>query len=122
MIGGKRLFALRGATQCANEEEDIIRQVSALYDELLTQNNLDERDIVSVIFSVTPDLDAKNPAAALRFSGRAADLALFALQEAAVRGGLDRTIRVLIHCYLPQAGRPRHIYRNGAESLRPDRK
>ncbi|MDR1107456.1 MAG: chorismate mutase [Spirochaetaceae bacterium] len=121
MTGEKRLFALRGATQCKNEEDDIILQVSLLYDALLTQNNLEERDIVSVIFSVTADIDAKNPAAALRVSGRAADLALFALQEASVRGGLERTIRLLIHGYLPEASRPRHIYRNGAEILRPDR-
>ncbi|MDR2759761.1 MAG: chorismate mutase [Spirochaetaceae bacterium] len=121
MTGEKRLFALRGATQCKNEEADIIRQVSTLYDELLLKNSLDEADIVSVVFSVTRDIDAKNPAAALRFSGRAADLALFALQEAAIQGGLERTIRVLIHCYLPQAIRPCHVYRNGAEILRPDR-
>jgi chorismate mutase len=122
MIGEKRLFALRGATQCKNEDEDIIRQVAALYDELLTKNHLEEADIVSVVFSVTGDINAKNPAAALRFSGRAADLALFALQEAEVQGGLERTIRVLIHCYLPQTSRPCHVYRNGAEILRPDRK
>jgi chorismate mutase len=121
MTGERRLFALRGATQCKNEEADIIRQVSALYEELLSKNNLDEADIVSVFFSVTGDIDAKNPAAALRFSGRAADLALFALQEAAIRGGLERTIRILIHCYLPPAARPCHVYRNGAEILRPDR-
>jgi chorismate mutase len=122
MTGEKRLFALRGAAQCKNEEEDIIRQVSALYDELLSENKLGEADIVSVIFSITKDINAKNPAAALRSSGRAADLALFVLQEAEVTEGLARTIRALIHCYLPPAARPRHIYRNGAEILRPDRK
>jgi chorismate mutase len=118
---GKRLFALRGATQCLNEAGDITRQVSVLYDELLRQNRLTEEDIVSLVFSVTADLDALNPAAALRRSGRAADLALFAVQEARVRGGLDRTIRVLLHCYLDEGSRPRHLYRNGAEILRPDR-
>jgi chorismate mutase len=121
MTEEKRLFALRGAAQCKNEAEDIIRQVSALYDELLSENNLGETDIVSIIFSVTKDINAKNPAAALRFSGRAADLALFVLQEAEVMGGLAQTIRVLIHCYLPPAARPCHVYRNGAEILRPDR-
>jgi chorismate mutase len=121
MTGEKRLFALRGATQCKNEAEDIIRQVAILYDELLQKNYLEEGDIVSIVFSVTGDIDAKNPAAALRFSGRAADLALFALQEAAIYGGLERTIRVLIHCYLPVDSHPCHIYRNGAEILRPDR-
>lgn len=117
----KKLFALRGATRCLNQEQDIAKQVSALYDELLEANRLAEEDIVSLIFSVTGDLDAQNPAAALRQSGRGGDLALFALQEAAVSGGLERTIRVLIHCYLAEGTIPCHIYRNGAEVLRPDR-
>jgi chorismate mutase len=97
------------------------RQLAALYDELLAANRLAEEDIVSLIFSVTPDLDAQNPAAALRQSGRGGELALFALREADAAGGLERTIRVLIHCYLDGDALPRHIYRNGAEVLRPDR-
>jgi chorismate mutase len=92
-----------------------------LYDELLLKNNLHEEGLVSLIFSVTPDLDAINPAAALRNSGRAGDLALFALQEAPSKHSLERTIRVLIHCYLAAGDTPRHVYRNGAEVLRPDR-
>jgi chorismate mutase len=118
---GKRLFALRGATQCKNQADDITEQAGLLYGELLSRNNLDEADIVSVIFSVTADLDALNPATALRKSGRAADLSLFALQEAPAQGGLPRTLRVLIHCYLETAASPYHVYRNGAEALRPDR-
>ncbi|MDR0553521.1 MAG: chorismate mutase [Treponema sp.] len=118
---GKKLFALRGAVQCRNEEEDITAQVAALYDALLERNHLAERDIVSLIFSVTPDLDAKNPSAALRQSGRGTDLALFTLQEAFAQKSLERTIRVLIHCYLDEDGVPCHVYRNGAEALRPDR-
>ncbi|MDR2485108.1 MAG: chorismate mutase [Treponema sp.] len=117
----KRLNALRGATRCMNEEQDIILQVSALYDELLLKNNLQEMDIVSLLFSMTRDLDAKNPAAALRQSGRASDTALFTVQEAEVPGGLERVIRVLIHCYLEENAVPCHVYRNGAEVLRPDR-
>jgi chorismate mutase len=121
MNKNKRLYALRGATQSGNEEEDIIRQVSALYDELLVQNGLHEGDLVSLIFSVTPDITAKNPAAALRQAGRAADLALFVVQEAVIPGGLERTIRVLLHCYMEEGAVLQHIYRNGTESLRPDR-
>jgi chorismate mutase len=117
----KRLYALRGATRCLNETEDMTLRVPALYDALLGQNGLDEGDIVSLIFSATADLDACNPAAALRRSGRAGEPALFCLQEAAVRGGLERTIRVLIHCYLEEGSVPRHVYQNGAEILRPDR-
>jgi len=116
-----RLYALRGAVRCANTAEDICRQISLLYDSLLEKNRLAEKDIVSVIFSQTGDLDALNPAAALRQTGRAGDLALFAVQEAATADALPRIIRVLIHCYLPEGARPSHVYRNGAEVLRPDR-
>jgi chorismate mutase len=117
----KKLIALRGACQAENNGEDIRVQVCALYDALLNQNNLQEDDIVSIIFSVTPDLDEKNPAAALRQGGKAKDLALFAVQEAVVKGGLERCIRFLIHAYADGDKPLHHIYRNGAEVLRPDR-
>ncbi|MDR0641144.1 MAG: chorismate mutase [Treponema sp.] len=117
----KRLYALRGAAQCLNQDDDIRLQVSVLYDEILKTNGLGEDDIVSLIFSVTADLNAKNPAAALRQSGRAANLALFCVREPEVLNGLERCVRVLIHCYLEEGAKPRHIYRNGAEVLRPDR-
>jgi chorismate mutase len=119
-MNAMRLFALRGAAQCKNQAEDITKQVGLLYDELLSQNSLEEKDIVSVIFSVTTDLDALNPATALRKYGRGEDLALFSLQEAPSQGGLPGTVRVLIHCYLEESADPHHVYRNGAEALRPD--
>jgi chorismate mutase len=121
-MSDKRLYGLRGASQCINTAEDIRRQVSLLYDSLLEKNNLAEDDIVSVIFSLTADLDALNPAAALRQSGRAGELALFTLQEAKTADvTLERVLRVLVHCYLPEGAKPCHVYRNGAEVLRPDR-
>jgi chorismate mutase len=121
MTTGKRLFALRGATQCKNDPDDIAEQVGLLYDDLLGRNNLTEPDIVSIVFSVTPDLDAFNPAAGLRKYGRAGEASLFAVQEAAAKGGLERTVRTIIHCYLDEGAQVRHVYRNGAEVLRPDR-
>jgi len=97
---GKRLKALRGATCARNEKADITLQVAALYDELLGRNRCREEDLVSLIFSVTKDLNAENPAAALRRSGRATDTALFAVQEADAAEAPPRIIRVLAHCYL----------------------
>jgi chorismate mutase len=121
MKNEKKLIALRGACQAENTSSDMIKQVCALYDELLHQNNLIEDDIVSIVFSLTPDLDEKNPAAALRQGGKAADLALFAVQEAVVKGGLERCVRILIHAYADEGKPLHHIYQNGAEVLRPDR-
>jgi len=116
----KRLYALRGAVQCVNTTADISGQVCLMYDELLGANKLEEAEIVSLVFSVTGDLDAINPSTALRQSGRGADLALFSVREAEAKGSLSRTIRALVHCYLEEGSQPRHIYRNGAEVLRPD--
>jgi chorismate mutase len=117
----KKLYALRGATQCLNQADDMTRRIADLYDRLLADNQVAEGDIVSLIFSVTPDLDAKNPAAALRAAGRAQDLALFCVQEPQAAGSLERTVRALIHCYLQEGSLVRHVYQNGAEVLRPDR-
>ena len=118
----KKLYALRGAAQCENTEKDILGQIALMYDELLASNKLEEKDIVSVIFSMTRDLDAANPCAALRKSGRGGGaLALFSVQEPETRGSLERIVRVIIHCYLEEDAKVRHVYRNGAEILRPDR-
>jgi len=117
----KRLYALRGACQCENSDDDIRRQVSLLYDNLLCENNLDETDIVSVIFSVTGDLDAVNPCSALRKTGRAGELSLFSVLEPDCKNSVERIIRVIIHCYLNEGAKVKHVYRNGAEVLRPDR-
>jgi len=121
-MSDKRLYGLRGAAQCMNTAEDIRQQVSLLYDSLLEKNRLVEEDIVSLIFSQTADLDALNPASALRQAGRAGELALFGVQEIeTAHDPLPRVVRVLIHCYLPRGAKPCHVYRNGAEVLRPDR-
>jgi chorismate mutase len=121
MNNEKKVVALRGACQAENNVDDIVKQVCALYDELLRQNNLSEDNIVSIIFSMTPDLDEKNAAAALRQGGKAKDLALFVVQEAVVKGGLPRCVRILIHAYADGENPLFHIYQNGAEVLRPDR-
>jgi chorismate mutase len=117
----KRLYALRGAAQCLNQGEDIQRQAVLLYDQLLADNGLGEDGIVSLLFSVTADLNAANPAAVLRAAGRGDGLALFCVQEAEIPGSLERCLRVLLHCFLEEGSVPRHVYRNGAEVLRPDR-
>ena len=117
----KKLYALRGAVCCDNTEDAIRTQTAALYRGLLEANSLAEDDIVSVVFSVTAGLDAKNPCAALREGGYAKTLALFAVQEASAKGMMDNVIRILMHCYLEEGAAVQHIYANGAEALRPDR-
>ncbi|MDR2211120.1 MAG: chorismate mutase [Spirochaetaceae bacterium] len=116
----KDLRALRGAVCTANVKEEITAAVVELYDTLLGENTLTEQDLVSLAFSLTPDLDTQNPAAALRKEGRARNAAMMVFQEAKIEGGLPETIRVLVHCYMDPRRTLRHIYLRGAEILRPD--
>ncbi|MCL1813861.1 MAG: chorismate mutase [Treponema sp.] len=116
----KTLKALRGAVCCVNIKEEIAQRTVELYDKLLSANNVTEADILSLFFSITSDIDALNPAGALRQSGRAGDAAIMVFQEAAVQGSLPGTIRVLIHAYMAAENPVQHIYFGGAEQLRPD--
>ncbi|MDR2182350.1 MAG: chorismate mutase, partial [Treponema sp.] len=81
----KLLKGLRGAVRAANNEADIGAKTVALFDALIAANGLAEQDIVSLVFSVTADLDARNPAAALRASGRGGELAMMVAQEMAAQ-------------------------------------
>ena len=86
-------------------------------------NDIAPEDIVSRQFTMTQDLDAKNPAAALRCGQNEIDVsacALFCSQEVSVRGMRGSTIRVLVTAYMNEGSVPRHVYLNGAEALRPD--
>ena len=114
----KKLRALRGAVCCEDNEACISSAVVNLYSRTLRVNSLSEKDIVSIQFTVTPDIRALNPATALRKNGFAENTALFCALEPCMEGSLPKTIRILIYYYSRK--KPSHIYIGGAEVLRPD--
>ncbi|MGB1416054.1 MAG: chorismate mutase [Synechococcus sp.] len=117
-----RLVGLRGATTCRdNSVEAIDVAVRELINALVERNALTPDRIVSVTFSVTTDLDACFPAAIARRRDGWDGVALLDCQQMAVRGDLDRCIRVLAHVWLPSAQEARHPYLEEASRLRPDR-
>jgi len=118
--GSKFVTALRGAICSSDSKEEITQGVIELYDKLLNSNGLAEKDLISLFFSVTPDLNAVNPATALRHSGRAGELAMMVFQEAVISGGVPGTIRALVHCYMDRERPVKHVFIRGAEKLRPD--
>ena len=117
-----RLVGLRGATTCpANTATDIRHAVGELIDALVSRNGIKPRDIVSVTFSVTADLDACFPAAEARQREGWDSVALLDCQQMSVQGDLCRCIRVLAHVWLPPDQTPQHPYPGEASQLRPDR-
>jgi chorismate mutase len=115
-----RLIALRGATTVdANEAEPILHATEELMLALLERNRLAAEDLVSCIFTLTPDLDAEFPAVAARGMGLSR-VPLLCAREIPVQGALPRVIRVLIHCNVRDGHEAEHVYLGDARKLRQD--
>jgi chorismate mutase len=119
-IAAMRLYALRGATSVgADERQAILEATDELMRELLGRNGLSADDLVSCIFTLTPDLHAEFPAVAAREMGLSG-VPLMCAQELDVPGAMERVIRVMVHCYLPAGRAPQHVYLGDARALRLD--
>ena len=113
--------AIRGATQVeANEREAILEATTELVAAVMTRNDLTTDDVISVLFTATPDLTAEFPALAARKIGFH-DVPLICASEIAVPGAMPRVVRLLAHV---ETDRPRsaiqHVYLRGAAALRLD--
>ena len=113
--------ALRGATTVDRDDAgEIGAATRELLEAIVERNALDDGDIVSAFFTVTPDLTSDFPARAARELGWS-DVPLLCTVEIPVAHALTRCIRVLLHV---ETDRPRadmrHVYLRGARALRPD--
>ena len=113
--------ALRGATTVdADTAEQVNARVQALISEMLSANQVDKDDLISVVFTATDDVTSVFPATAARAAGLG-DVPLLCARELSVEGGTPLCIRVLMHL---TTDRPRsalrHIYLEGAKNLRDD--
>jgi chorismate mutase len=110
--------AIRGAiTVEANTAEAIAASVTELVEAVVRENQIAPADIVSAIFTLTPDLNADFPARAARAAGWA-DVPMICAQEIGVPGALERVCRLILHAKGRKA--PRHVYLREARVLRPD--
>jgi chorismate mutase len=113
--------AIRGATQVvANSPEAIAAGVKELLTEILAANALIPSDVISVLFTASPDLNAAFPAAFAREVGFES-VPLICAVEIDVPGALERTIRVMAHIETELSAKEiSHIYLHGAKDLRRD--
>ena len=113
--------AIRGATcLTADDAVEMNEAVVELLHDILMRNELPVDDVISVIFTATPDITAGFPAAAARDVGFE-DVPLLCASEIDVSGALPLVVRVLMHAEL-DVPRPdiQHVYLRGAEVLRMD--
>jgi len=113
--------AIRGAIQVdADTREDVLEGSAELVTAVLERNRLSADDIISILFTATPDLTAEFPAYAARLLGLT-DVPLMCASEIAVPGAMPRVLRLLAHVEteLDRAD-VRHVYLRGAAALRTD--
>ena len=113
--------AVRGAIQVERDDRDeVLEATSELLSTVLERNALRPDDLISVVFTATPDLTSEFPAYAARQMG-ITDVPLLCATEIAVPGAMPRVLRLLAHVETDLARSDvRHVYLRGAAALRTD--
>lgn len=121
MNSEKQVRAFRGATQLAEDTAtQMASAVTELLREVMSQNGLEDGDLISVLFTATQDLVSDFPATGARSMGFG-DVPLMCAAEIAVVGSLPRCVRVMLHARTTrERGDIKHIYLRGASVLRKD--
>lgn len=116
-----RVRAARGAIVVGDDTAaSLLAATERLVGALLSSNRVDTEDLVSILFTATPDLHAAFPAEAARRMGLGA-VPLLCASEIPVDGSMPSVVRVLMHFHSERAlGEIVHVYLDGAEGLRDD--
>lgn len=113
--------AIRGATQLtADDHVEMAEATGELVLEMLSRNGLTKHQVISVLFTATPDLHSDFPAAGARQAGFD-EIPLMCFSEMSVPGSLERVVRVMMHVdtQVPRA-EIKHVYLRGTDVLRRD--
>lgn len=113
--------AIRGAiTVENNDKNEIWDAAEEMLSEILKKNNVKIYDMISITFTLTPDLNACYPAVRVREMG-ITDVPLMNMCELPVPGALEKCIRVIVEINSDKSlDEIRHVYLRGAKKLRPD--
>jgi chorismate mutase len=116
-----RVRAVRGATTVDVDERDhLLERTRELIDAVLERNSITSDDLISILFTMTPDLHAAFPAEAARIGG-ITDVPLICAQELAIEPSIPRCIRLMAHIHTVKTpAELRHVYLHDARQLRTD--
>lgn len=120
-MGERKMRAVRGATTVERDDGALVVSATReLLAALIERNAIADDQVISAIFTVTPDITSEFPARAARELGWV-DVPLLCAMEIPTARGLTRCIRVLLHIEteLPRSAL-RHVYLRDAKELRPD--
>ena len=117
-----KITFIRGATTAlGNSVREIEDAVVELIDELISRNNLVKRNLLSITFTATKDLDACFPASIARKCNGLDSVAFLDCQQMHVSNDIDFCIRIMAQVLLPLNHPVKHPYLRNAAKLRTDR-
>ena len=117
-----KITFIRGATTATgNSVGEIEDAVVELINELISRNNLIKKNLLSITFTATKDLDACFPASIARKCNELDSVAFLDCQQMYVSNDIDFCIRVMAQVLLPPNNQVNHPYLRGAAKLRADR-
>ena len=117
-----KISFIRGATTASgNTEKEIEDAVVELIEELISRNNLIKKNLLSITFTATKDLDACFPASIARKCNGLDSVAFLDCQQMYVPNDVDFCIRIMAQVLLPPDSTAKHPYLRGASKLRSDR-
>ena len=117
-----KITFIRGATTASgNTFEEIEDAVVELIDKLISRNNIVKKNILSITFTTTKDLDACFPASIARKCNGLDSVAFLDCQQMYVSNDIDFCIRIMAQVLLPPNYEIKHPYLKGAAKLRADR-
>ena len=117
-----KITIIRGATTASgNSVNEIENAVVELIDELISRNNLFKKNLLSITFTATKDLNACFPASIARKYCGLDSVAFLDCQQMYVPDDLNFCIRIMAQVLLPSNNSVKHPYLRGASKLRTDR-
>ena len=117
-----KISFIRGATTATgNSVEEIEDAVVELIDELISRNKIIKKNILSITFTATKDLDVCFPASIARKCNGLDSVAFLDCQQMYVSNDIDFCIRIMAQVLMPIDFHVKHPYLRGASKLRTDR-
>ena len=117
-----KITFIRGATTASgNSVKEIEDAVVELINELISRNNLIKKNLLSITFTATKDLNACFPASIARKCNGLDSVAFLDCQQMYVPNDVDFCIRIMAQVLLPPNNPVQHPYLRGASKLRADR-
>jgi chorismate mutase len=113
--------AVRGATQLDEDtREHMLDRVAEMVLDVMSSNDLEVDDFISVIFTATSDLVSEFPAYAARRLGFG-EVPLICARELEIAGSMPRVVRMMAHVETDLTrSEVTHVYLHGAAHLRRD--